>query len=156
MEAACEGDNLVAPLRLAVQTRELDRGLIRLSPAVAKETNATNVASIGEDLAQKRLRLGVPGVGNMDERRNLFLDRLHHARRTVPEKVAPPTGKEIEIAVPLRVPDPRVLAANQADRVARVIRGQVFLREPNDLFTGKGVGCHVREKGERGWGIYAR
>ena len=79
-----------------------------------------------ERLAERSLRLGVPGVRNVNELSDLLAHRLHDARRTVAENVAAPTGKEVEIAVALRVPDVRSFAAHQTHRIARVIGDDVF------------------------------
>ena len=61
--------------------------------------------------------------------RDLLLNRLHDPRRAVAEEAAAPAGEEVEVAVALGVPHPRVLAADEAHRVARVVRRQVLLRE---------------------------
>ena len=82
---------------------------------------------LGERLGEAPLRLDVPGVRDVDQLADLLADRLDHARRAVAEQVAAPAGEEVEVAVPLGVPDLRALAADQADRVAAVVRDHVPL-----------------------------
>jgi hypothetical protein len=53
----------------------------------------------------------------------------------MPKQVAAPTGKEVEIAVALSVPDFRSLASHKAGRVPLVI-GDDMLREDLDDLLG--------------------
>jgi acetylornithine/N-succinyldiaminopimelate aminotransferase len=64
----------------------------------------------------------------MDELGNLLLNSLYHMRRAMPEEVAAPARKEVEVFVALGVPDPRTLATNE---------GHEYL----DLFPG--WGCNL-------------
>jgi len=70
----------------------------------------------------------------MNQRRDLILHRLYHRGGTVAQQIAAPTRKQIEVAVPFAVPDPRPFAAHQVNRVAVVIRDNVFLEQ----FDGSG------------------
>src|SRR5947209_6608001 len=72
-------------------------------------------------LGQQSRWRGVPGVRHMDQLSDLLLHRRHDARRTVAEQAAAPAGEVVEVAIPLRVPDVRALAAHQADGIARVV-----------------------------------
>src|SRR5579871_6349051 len=90
VKAASESDDLVAVLRLAVQAGQFDGGLIGLGSAVAEEAHSSRIESFGKCLAEQGLRLGVPGVWDVDECRDLLLHRLHNSRRTVPEQTASP------------------------------------------------------------------
>ena len=74
----------------------------------------------------------------MDEVLHLILNRLHHARRRMPQDVAAPAGEQVEIAFPLGVPDIRPFAMHKADGVANVIRDHIFLEQLDRLLA---AGC---------------
>src|SRR5262249_23011461 len=115
-----------------------------LGAAVAEERLPADAAALAERLRQQALRLGVPGVRDVDELPDLLAHRLDDARRAVAEAVAAPAGEEVEVAVPLRVPDARPLAAHQADRVTGVIADHVLLEQVDDFRRGTGRCAHGR------------
>ena len=80
-------------------------------------------------LGPAALRLGVPGVGHVDQLGHLLLHRLDHARRTVPQQIAAPAREEVEILPPLVVPDMRPLTAHQRHREPFVVRDHVFFEQ---------------------------
>ncbi len=76
---------------------------------------------------ERALGFHVPGVGHVDQLADLVADRLDDPGRAVAEQVAAPAGEEVEVAVPLGVPDPRTLAPDQADREPPVVGDHVPL-----------------------------
>ena len=137
MEAVDAADDLVAAIGFAVQPGHLDGRLDRFGAAVAEEAFAVEpaVRSLSA-LAKQALRLGVPGVGHVNQLGHLLLDRLDHSRRTVAEQVAAPARKEIEIAASLGVPHVRFFAAYQAHGEARVVANHVAVKQLDDLGGG--------------------
>ena len=63
----------------------------------------------------------------MDQLTQLFADRLDQFRRAMSKQVAAPTGKEVEIFVPFRVPNPRAFAPDQANGVSAIVRHDVAI-----------------------------
>src|SRR6266404_6359375 len=63
---------------------------------------------------------------------------LNHAWRAMADQVAAPAGEEIEITLPLGVPDVGPLAAPQADGEAAVVADHVFLEQGDGVVAGHG------------------
>ena len=61
----------------------------------------------------------------MNQLAHLLADRLDDPRRAMAKQVTAPAGEEIEVAVPLGIPDPGPLAPNQAYREAPIIGDHV-------------------------------
>ena len=57
----------------------------------------------------------------------LWIWRADHGAGAVAKQIAAPAGEQVEVGVALVVPDVRPLAADQADRVARVIGDHIAL-----------------------------
>ena len=84
-------------------------------------------------LGPQPLQLGVPGVGHVDQLAQLLADRLDHRRRAVAQQVASPAGKQIQVAVPLGVPDVGAFAADQGHGKPAVVGNHVLLEELEDF-----------------------
>ncbi len=108
VEAALEGDDLVALLG-RVQPGELDGRLVGLGARVAEERLAAETP-LRQRLGPQALQFGVPGVGHVDQLAQLLADGLDHRRRTMAQQIAAPAAEQVEIAVPLGVPDVRSFA----------------------------------------------
>ena len=147
-------DDLVAALRLAVEPGELDGRLVRLGAAVAEEALAAEVGPLGERLGQQRLRLGVPGVRDVDERRDLLLHGLRpRAAGSGREARSPSRGRNRDSGSPPR-PRPTSLrrepgrpgsGCNSAIRYFFARPMTCSLESVSVVMFGK--------KGERGWGL---
>jgi hypothetical protein len=120
VEAPLGRDDLEPAGGVAVGAGELDGGLVGLGPAVAEEALAAE-RTLRERLGERPLRLDVPGVRHVDQLADLLADRLDDARGAVADQIAAPAGEEVEVAVPLGVPNPRALAPDQADREPPVV-----------------------------------
>src|SRR5260370_39716561 len=127
VETVDHRDDVVAS-GLTVEAGELDGGFHGLGAAVAEETQALKTAARAERLGEATLRLGVPGVRDMDQLTHLLADRGDDARRAVTQKVTTPTRKEIQVAVALGIPDEGALAAHQTAGVTRVVGDDVLLK----------------------------
>ncbi len=88
---------------------ELDRRLVGLGPLLQKK-HWPPKRLLRRVPGERSSRLHVPGVRHMNQLADLFTDRLDDPRRAMPEQVAAPAGKEVEVTVPLGVPDPRTFA----------------------------------------------
>src|SRR5262249_61022849 len=108
VEAVERGDDLVAP-RAAVQSRQLDRRLVRLGAGVTEEALAAPAGALAQRLCQTPLCLGIPGVRDVDQPADLLAHCLDDARRAVAEQVAAPARQEVEAAVARGLPHPRTL-----------------------------------------------
>src|SRR5207237_5668291 len=115
---AVEHRHALVASRLAAQAGELDCRLVRFGAAVAEEALPIDAAALDQRLCKQPLRLHVPGVRYVDQLGNLVLHGLDDARRAMADQVAAPAGEEIEIALPLGVPDVRPFAADQANRIS--------------------------------------
>ena len=145
MKTVFKADDAEPPRRRAMQSRQLDRPLVRLGPAVAEERLAK--AAGAEGLGKLTLRLGVPGVGDVDEMLELILDPPHKVRGRIAQDVAAPAGEEVKIAVSLGVPDVRPFPLHQADGVAGVIGDHVLVEQVDGGVTGAlGVGMHAKRE----------
>ena len=133
VETVVEGNDAVPAGFGTVQTHQFQCALDRFGTTVAEERLAES--SCAQRLGKVSLWLGVPGVGNVDQFRGLFLQGGNHPGWTVAQDVATPTGKQVQVLVPLGVPDQRPLTTNQADRIATVIGNHVLLELRNRLFT---------------------
>src|SRR5262249_46329306 len=91
---------------------------------------------LGERLGERPLGFHVPGVRHVDELPHLVADRLDHARGAMAEEVAAPAREEVEVAVPLGVPDERAFPPDQADRVAAVVRDHITPELGDRLLRG--------------------
>ena len=136
VKAAGKSDDFV--FALAVQAGQFDGGFVGLGAAVAEEGLPAE-APLREQPGPFPLHVHVPGVRHMNQRGDLLLHRPHHMRRAMSQQVAPPAGKEIQVAVPLAVPNERALAADEIDRIAVVIADDVAF-EKLDGFGGAQAG----------------
>ena len=66
-----------------------------------------------QQLGPASLGFRVPRIRHMNQLGRLLLNRFHHPRRTVPQQVAAPAGKEVEILPALVVPHQRAFAAHE-------------------------------------------
>jgi hypothetical protein len=82
----------------------------------------------------------------MDELSHLFADGLDDAGRAVAQQVAAPSREEVEIAVPLGIPDPGAFAPDETDRISAVIRDHVPLE------LGDRLGRTLMGDLRQGWG----
>ena len=105
-------------LAARVPARELDRALVRLRTAV-REERPRQVARrhLGEESGE--LAAGVVRELRADraEPLSLLLDRGHEPRVLVPDVQADRLGAEVEIPLPVVVPETTALAARHRDRV---------------------------------------
>ena len=133
VEAVLEGDDAVASVGGAVQPCQFDRPFDCFGPAVAEEGLAETPRA--EELGKVALRLGVPRVGYVNQLGHLLLNRADDRGRRVAEQVAAPTGKQIEIAVALGVPDERPFTADEGDRIPLVVRNDVLAERLDGLLA---------------------
>ena len=124
VKAAGDGQNLKTSRRVSISPGELDRGFVRLGSAIAKECLAAK-RSPRQRLGERPLRFHVPRVGNVDQLANLFANSLDDPRRAMPQEVATPARKEVEIALTLGVPNPRALAPDEANRVSPIVGNDI-------------------------------
>ena len=103
MEGAGQGDDLKLA-RSAVNTRELDRGLIGLGTGVAHE-DPVGKAVVDQQFRQLDLRLCMEQVRHMHQGSGLAADRLGHHRMAVPQGTDGNAGKKIKILLAVRVPN---------------------------------------------------
>src|SRR5690606_40170574 len=61
---------------------------------------------------------------------------LFRSRRRIAQNIAAPAGKEIEIAVALRVPNEGAFATHQTDGVAGVVGNHVLVEQFDRLLGG--------------------
>src|SRR5690606_15905361 len=113
VEGAVEAQDRALAALVAVQARELQRGLVRLGARV-REEHAALVAGLGEALEARRefelLRRGEV-VRHVREALGLLRDGLHEHRVGVTEGVHGDAAEEIEEAIALGVPYVGALAA---------------------------------------------
>ena len=88
-----------------ITAHQLNRGFVGFRAAVAKKR------AIGKRMAaqlarQLRLRLAMIEIGNMQELLRLLFDRFDDRRVTMTQAVNRDAGKEIEIFLAIRVPNP--------------------------------------------------
>ena len=133
VEAVVETDHAVATRLGPVQPHQLQGSLDRLGTAVAEKCLAESAAA--QRLGKIALRLGVPGVGDVDQLRDLLFDRFDHSRRTVAQDVAAPAGEQVQVPSPLGIPHTGSLATDQADRVATVVGDHVLLELGNRVLA---------------------
>ncbi len=141
VEAALEGNDLVTLLG-RVQPGELDGRLVGLGAGVAEERLAAET-SLRQGLGPLALQFRVPGVGHVDQLAQLLADGLDHRRRAMSQQVAAPAVKQVEVAVPFRIPHVRSLAPHQGDRKAIVVGNHVSLEQLQRLFGTHRARCHV-------------
>jgi len=151
VEAAAEGDDLVLHA-VGAEANELDRRLVGLGAGIAEERLAAE-APLGEEPGPFPLGLGVPGVGDMNQPRDLILHRLHDRRRAVAEEVASPAGEEIKVLAPLGIPDLRSGPALEADREAPVVGDDIPVEGVDHRFCGGTVGVDGGHTELLNWGI---
>ena len=154
VEAAAEGDDLVLHA-VGAEADELDRRLVGLGAGTAEESLAAE-APLGEEPGPFPLGLGVPGIGDRDQPRDLVLHRLHDRRRAVAEEVASPAGEEIEVLAPLGIPDLRSGPALEADREALVVGDDIPVEGVDHRFRGGTVGVDGGHTGLLNWGHSSR
>ncbi len=134
VETVVETDDAVTTRLGSVQPHQLQRPLDRLGSTVAEKGLAESTRT--QRFSKIALRLGVPGVGNVDQPRHLLLDRGDDPRRTVAQDVAAPAREQVQVPSPLGIPHYRSLAAYQADRVTTVIGNHVLLKLSNRVLAG--------------------
>ena len=125
VETVVKADDAVATGLGPVKSHQFQRPLDRLGPAVAEEGLSKPTGA--QCLGKLALRLGVPGVGNVDQSRHLLLDRCDHSRRAMAQDVAAPAREQVEVPVPLGIPHRRALTPHQANRVTTVVGNHVLL-----------------------------
>src|SRR6185503_19487377 len=104
---------------VAVQPRELDRGLVRLGAGVAEE--GVLHAREAADLLGGALLLGdAEEVGGVDELARLLAQRAREHRMGMAQAVHRDAGEAIEVLAALGVPQPATLAARERHRQRRI------------------------------------
>ena len=83
--------------------------------------------------ASRRLRLGVPGVGHVDQLGGLLGDRLDQARVAVADARDGPAAEEVDVPLAVGVPDVRPLAAHGDARQALVVADDVLGVQVDDF-----------------------
>ena len=154
VEAAFHRDDLVPALLVAVGPGQLDGGLVGLGAAVAEEALA----------AERPLRRGPRPEpwGSMYQVLGTWISRPTCSRTASttrggqwPEQVAAPAGEEVEIAVPLGVPDPRALAADQADGESPVVGDHVPIELGDRLLRAGSAWARLRSRDDSDLGRVA-
>ena len=138
VKAAAKGDDLV-PLLRRVQSSELDSGLVGLLTRVTEERLPAET-SLGESLCPLPLGLGIPSVRHVNKCRDLLLHGPHDRLGAMAQQIAPPTGKKIQIAIAVAVPDVRSLAPHEHDRKSRVIGNDELAKLLDDFVANGRVG----------------
>ena len=92
---------------------------IASAPELQKNTLPPSEASASR-ARQAHRGLGVEEVAHVHEPAGLVAHRLHHARVAVAELGHGDPAQEVEVLVPVRVPQPRALAAHELHRLAHV------------------------------------
>ena len=113
-------------VQLAVATGELQRPLIGLGPAVAKE-HQVQAAILDKSFRQPELGHGVKLVGGLNERPGLLRDSFGDYRVAVAQLVHRPTGHEVQVFLPVGVPDLGAFASNNHNRLAPDCLSVVFI-----------------------------
>ncbi len=139
--AAIARDDLVAA---GVPAGELDRVLVRLGAAVREERHREVARRhLGQQLAEARARLRRHRRPDRRELVGLVLDRLDDLRVRVADRDVHELRGEVEVAVPVVVPEVAALGALDRDRVDRVLDAprveDVLLRVLDDLPAELGV-----------------
>ena len=116
---------------------EFDRPFVGLRAAVT-EKNFPRETSLDDRLGESALGLHVPGVGYMNQLADLVPDRFDNLRRAVPQKVASPAGKKVEVPISLRIPNLRPFPPNQARWVPGVVADHLLIEKLDRLFRGEG------------------
>src|SRR5687768_8774835 len=104
MKATFKSNDLIAPA--SMESGQLYGRLIGLGARVTEKGLATETP-LGQHFRPVSLDLHVPGIGCMNQCRDLLLHGPHNTRWAVSDEIAAPTRKEIEVPIPLTVPDPR-------------------------------------------------
>ncbi len=143
VEGAGEGDDLVAPAGLlAVFAGEFEQTFVRLRAAVAEEAFAGDLhALLDENARQFGLLVDAVPVRDMNQRVRLLGHRFHDGGRAVAERAHGHAAGEVEILLPVAVPDIRAFATHGPHVVTAVV-GQDVLAEP--------VGFRMVVHGKRG------
>ena len=127
-------DDLEPAVGMSISPRQLDRRLVGLGSAVAEEALAgmrlRAERPLGKRLGESSLGFHVPRIGNVDELTDLVANSGDDPGRAMAQQVTAPTREEVEVAVPLRVPDPRTLTPDQADGEPAVV-GHHIPRKPS-------------------------
>ena len=141
VKSALECDNLVTVLG-RVQADQLDGRFIGLGAGVAEEGLPAETP-LAQGLGPAALEFGIPGIGDVDQPGDLILDGSDDRGGAVPQQAAAPTGKQVEIAVALGIPNVRPLAADERDREPIVVGDHVLFEQPdNSLGIQRGVFGH--------------
>ena len=130
MKGGQRGDDLVAVgavLIPAVLAGQLDRRLVGLGAAVA-EKGPVGKGVAAEQFSQFNLLGYMIVVGAVDEFAGLFLQGSHHPWMTVPKVVDRNTGKEVEIALAVGVPQVTPFPPDRHQRITAVGFHDVFIR----------------------------
>src|SRR5260221_8754815 len=117
MEVALEADDLRAldAATVRVLAGGLERALVGLGPRVGEE-DPPSQARLREPLPQPHHRLGVEEVGDVHQLSGLLAHSLDHGRVAVADRADRDPGEEVEVFLPLGVPEQRAFAAHELDR----------------------------------------
>jgi len=110
---------------------------------IAEKGHAAETA-FGQHRRPLPLLFGKPGVRDVDQLADLFAHGLDDRPRAMPEQIAAPAGEEVEITLPVGVPNAGPFALDQNDRVPRVVLNDVFLKLCDGFLCGHGV-CVVKK-----------
>ena len=117
--AAVARDDLVPAGRPA---RELDRVLVRLGAAVREERHREVARGhLGEQAREGRARLGRHGRADRAQLVGLLLDRGDDLRVLVADRDVDELGGEVEVPLPLVIPEVAALGPGDGERVDRVL-----------------------------------
>ncbi len=151
MEAAAEGDDdalLRRPaLRRGPLAHQLDRYFIGLGAGVAQEHAAGEARGLHQLLRQVQRRLAVEHVAGVPELVGLGQQRGLQVGVVVAEAAHRDAGRQVDELAPLRIPEPRSLAALE-HQLAGPVHRQVVLRQGQQRLGDSGHGVPV-EVGER-------
>jgi hypothetical protein len=147
VEAAVEDHDLPARARLA---DDLEGRLVGLGAGV-REVHATPDRARGQPLGQRLHRPGEEEVGHVHQLAGLGAHRLHDPGMAVAGVADGDAGQEVEVLVAVRVPQPHALAADELDRLARVVVGQrahcagrTFVPMPASVNSSSSSECGAR------------
>ena len=106
------------------------------APLLEKKVRC-EAAHFGDALRQRPLILVVKKIRRVDQPRRLFLNDADDPRMILAERVHADARDEIEISLAVDVPHVRTVAANQNQRVTRVVLQQILTLEFDDVQRGR-------------------